>query len=153
MESEYNAIDYALALLVLFNKLSPVLDINKVEFVLEKDKDNKLAQFGVKNSIQEIFEKDTGRTISFEQETQKVLKLIQIVVKTAPKDYRLNLTGPQYTFLLQLASPYGRYFRKSDELTKMLAAWYETSAILGMTLSDETWLHEYLKPNLKKLLD
>ena len=153
MESEYNAIDYALALLVLFNKLGPVLDINKVEFVLEKDKDNNLAQFGVKNSIQEIFEKDTGRTISFEQETQKVLKLIQIVVKTAPKDYRLNLTGPQYTFLLQLASPYGRYFRKSDELTEMLAAWYETSAILGMTLSDETWLHEYLKPNLKKLLD
>lgn len=153
MESEYNAIDYALALLVLFNKLGLVLDINKVEFVLEKDKDNNLAQFGVKNSIQEIFEKDTGRTISFEQETQKVLKLIQIVVKTAPKDYRLNLTGPQYTFLLQLASPYGRYFRKSDELTEMLAAWYETSAILGMTLSDETWLHEYLKPNLKKLLD
>lgn len=153
MESEYNAIDYALALLVLFNKLGHVLDINKVEFVLEKDKDNNLAQFGVKNSIQEIFEKDTGRTISFEQETQKVLKLIQNVVKTAPKDYRLNLTGPQYTFLLQLASPYGRYFRKSDELTEMLAAWYETSAILGMTLSDETWLHEYLKPNLKKLLD
>ena len=153
MESEYNAINYALALLVLFNKLGLVLDINKVEFVLEKDKDNNLAQFGVKNSIQEIFEKDTGRTISFEQETQKVLKLIQIVVKTAPKDYRLNLTGPQYTFLLQLASPYGRYFRKSDELTEMLAAWYETSAILGMTLSDETWLHEYLKPNLKKLLD
>lgn len=153
MESEYNAIDYALALLVLFNKLGLVLDINKVEFVLEKDKDNNLAQFGVKNSIQEIFEKDTGRTIIFEQETQKVLKLIQIVVKTAPKDYRLNLTGPQYTFLLQLASPYGRYFRKSDELTEMLAAWYETSAILGMTLSDETWLHEYLKPNLKKLLD
>ena len=30
MESEYNAIDYALALLVLFNKLSHVLYIKKV---------------------------------------------------------------------------------------------------------------------------